>query len=110
MLYLQRNVDQVHGKTKRTTGWLSRAGLLKERLRELGLPYRGGKHERGSAQHSISGTAFKDVKDLFREKKRKKGSGENAFSMSLMDTINNTRLDLDQGQLSSKIRNLFLMG
>lgn len=71
MLYLQRNVDQVHGKTKRTTGWLSRTGLLEERLRELGLPYRGGKHERGSAQHSISGTACKDVKDLFRKKKNK---------------------------------------
>lgn len=34
---------------------VSRAGLLEERLRELGLPYRGGKHERGSAtfRHSI---------------------------------------------------------
>lgn len=47
---------------------VSRAGLLEERLRELGLPYRGGKPERGSAQHSISGTTFKDVKDLFRKK------------------------------------------
>lgn len=54
----------------------------------------------------LSGTAFKDIKDLSRNNQRKKGSAKNVFPLSLVDRINNTRLEIQQVKLGLKIRKL----